>query len=152
MPYALPHLFDALAGKHDWHGTQRWFTSDARRAPHCRRTVCVRPRTAANWHPKHSSRVTCALPLHRATQERDPREHDALPTAITLSSSDKFHRDTSERYGRRELLSIVHWLLRGLTDKIITNVHEMLAVLCTWVASHNRLNIMKLQQHIIANI
>lgn len=57
-----------------------------------------------------------------------------------------------ERHERRDLPSTVHWLLLGLTDKIITNVHEMLDVLCTWVASHNRQNIMKSLQRITANV
>uniref|UniRef100_A0A1E1WA20 Uncharacterized protein n=1 Tax=Pectinophora gossypiella TaxID=13191 RepID=A0A1E1WA20_PECGO len=70
----------------------------------------------------------CAAPNRTTNAILAHQMHN--PRRSPLDHKMNLQRAASERDRRSNFLSTIHRQLRGLTNKIITNVHEMLAVLC----------------------
>lgn len=122
---ALPHLFDALAGKHDRHTAVIHLWRPPRSALQADCFACAREPQPTDTQTLVRCHV-CASP-----REHYPRPPDPQPSPITDSSQCEMLCDT--HYQRRRDFPCndptIHWVLHGLANKIITNVHEMLYIL-----------------------
>lgn len=130
--------------KHDQNGTERWFTSNARRAPHCRRTVAA-PVSRSRLTPKHLSRVTCALcALHTITQTNNTIPHKIIHTRLEITVQiypriNEFYRRRRERARRATRFPFAVPILTAPNRTREQNNNKCAwdarYNMCTWVAS-----------------
>lgn len=147
LHFRSTHLtMHSRVNKHDQHGTARWFTFVAGRAPHCRRTVACarRPRTPPDWHPntRPSSRVHLLRLDHTDTTNTILRFSHTKTIALEkkiyfglwnwLNATEQIATGGSKTDDTISFLRSDPYRLKSnsrAANKIITNVHEMLVKL-----------------------